>query len=464
MISPTVGNIRWDTDTHEWIIRGERVKTLVGRTSFDWATNVSHHYTGQGGFPGAGLGVADKWIEHNQELFGREDVVLAVFNEEGDWSPCSGDPPTCMFGQVPRDQRLNKNGDLVGIWDIEHLRELSRRGERVRDLTALNKNMIEYAFQKSHETGCIFDWVVDATLKHTDGISNDLISHVIRQTAAFMRAMQALYPNAAFFFRTRNEWNAHDNITVDEVNLWATRFYRWKNVTSGITRQSFKSPGAAFEAEQWPEGFCIVDPGGGNFFTYDVGPEPGKYKAGAFHQDRHRGRPGDTWIDPITPDELDRMRRDARGMPLMNTENMYMVSLAGSEGWYRGPDGWNNDIDKQIRFYSNNVPLVPYFCVHDDIGKKANADWNTTPKGKRWEDALREFFGGNAPGPGPDPEPTLLYARIINQAYDSILGRVADPGGLAHYNQQMLEGRTEASVREELIRSQEYENKNKNRG
>ena len=455
-------NIRWNVNSKNWVIRNREInRTLVGRTSFDWATLVSYHYSGQGDTPGTGLDVAKRWVEHNQRLFDREDVVLAVFNEEGGWSPCPGDPPPCMFGQGPRDQR-DKDGKLIGIWDIENLRDLSRRGERVRDLTSLNKRVIEFAFQVSHETGCIFDWVVDATLKHTDGVSIDVIDHVIRQTAAYMRTMSEKYPNAAFFFRARNEWNAHDpDVTLAKVNAWATRFYRWRNEVSGETRVSFSEPGP-FQAEQWPEGFIIVDGGGGNtIFGVDVGPEPGKFQAAAFHQDRRRGK-GDLWMEPIPANELQALRADARGMPLMNTENMYMVSKPGTEGWYRGPDGWNNDIEKQIRFYENNAHLVDYFCVHDDIGKKANPDWNRTEQGFRWEAALIEFFGGQgspAPEP-PPPPPALRYQRIIAQAYQEILGRGVDTSGLGHYNAAMAAGMTEAQMRESLIRSPEFEEKN----
>ena len=418
----TVGNIQWDRQTLEWLIRGKRIKHLVGRTSFDWAINVSYHYTGQGGFTGAGLGVADHWIGYNQNLFGREEVVFTVLNESGGWNPCLDKPPSCMFGQEPRDQRLDKKGNLVGIWDIEHLRELSRSGNRVTsyDLTDLNKSVLRYLFKTSHETGCLFDLVVDGTLKHTSGISNDLIGHVIRQTAAFCRLLQLECPKAAVFLRLRNEWNAHDDISLAEVNMWAERLYRWKRILpsgdwtsrnpSGGPMVSFTQPptpsdgGSEWFAEQMPNCFGIIDGGGGNTsWGVDIGQEPGKYQALAFHQDRHRGRPGDTWIDPITNAELNQMNSEAHGQPRMNTENMYFLSMPGTAHWYRNPDGWNNDIDKQLRFYDNNVKLVNEFTVHDDWGKKAWVGWNQTPKGKKWEDGLREFFNPGAQPPPPSP-------------------------------------------------------------
>ena len=55
------------------------------------------------------------------------------------------------------------------------------------------------------------------------------------------------------------------------------------------------------------------------------------------------------------------------------------------------------------------------------------------------------------------------FSRVINLAYERILGRSADSPGLEGYNQAMNLGLTEADMRETLIRSQEYANKNPDR-
>ncbi len=52
------------------------------------------------------------------------------------------------------------------------------------------------------------------------------------------------------------------------------------------------------------------------------------------------------------------------------------------------------------------------------------------------------------------------FTRVINLAYERILGRPADSSGLQGYNQAMNLGLTEAQMRESLIRSHEYTNKN----
>lgn len=52
------------------------------------------------------------------------------------------------------------------------------------------------------------------------------------------------------------------------------------------------------------------------------------------------------------------------------------------------------------------------------------------------------------------------FTRVINLAYERILGRPADSSGLQGYNQAMNLGLTEAQMRESLMRSEEYANKN----
>lgn len=48
------------------------------------------------------------------------------------------------------------------------------------------------------------------------------------------------------------------------------------------------------------------------------------------------------------------------------------------------------------------------------------------------------------------------FSPIITQAYQRILGRNPDPGGLASWNRSMNEGLSEAGMREGLLRSAEY--------
>jgi hypothetical protein len=52
------------------------------------------------------------------------------------------------------------------------------------------------------------------------------------------------------------------------------------------------------------------------------------------------------------------------------------------------------------------------------------------------------------------------FARIIHLAYQRILGRPADLDGLDNYNRLMNRGLSEADMRESLLRSAEYAEKN----
>jgi hypothetical protein len=56
------------------------------------------------------------------------------------------------------------------------------------------------------------------------------------------------------------------------------------------------------------------------------------------------------------------------------------------------------------------------------------------------------------------------FTRVIDLAYQRILGRPADPGGLQAYNRAMNSGLTEAQMRESLLRSPEYADKNPGTG
>jgi hypothetical protein len=55
------------------------------------------------------------------------------------------------------------------------------------------------------------------------------------------------------------------------------------------------------------------------------------------------------------------------------------------------------------------------------------------------------------------------FRPIITLAYQRILRRLPDPGGLEDFNRQMNAGLTEATMREILIRSPEYAQKNPDR-
>jgi len=294
----------------KFYFNGVRKEIVWGRTSFKLANILTYVYTGQG--YKYSLKDARDWVTHNQRSFGK-DVVLRVLLETAGWEPCDdyedGVPDNCMFGSEPRDQ---------GFWVRERLRD----GRREREVHAVGREVIEWFFRVSQATGVAFELVIDATLKH-DNIPKGEIDHVIRQVATYMGLMAEKYPLALIIPETRNEWNAHNQSghTLHDVNMWAERWDR---------------------DHYWDGAPKIVD---GSSIAYQVGPEPGKYRAGIIHPRRDRG-----WENFPNAAELAQLRRDARGMPIGFNESMFIVEIedkARMEQWYRA-GGRTTDWDKYL--------------------------------------------------------------------------------------------------------------------
>ena len=398
---------------------GIRKKRVIGRSSFKVSNALTYTYKGIGGSSGYGIAYVERWIEHNQKIFG-QDVALRVFLETAGWSSCDA----CMFGSEPRDQ---------GFWVRQQLRD----GHRETSVHPVGRKVLNWLFEASERTGVAFELIIDATLKHDD-IPKGEIDHVIRQVGLEMGRLSKTYPKALVIPSLRNEWNAHNQSghTLHDVNMWAVRWDR---------------------DNYWPGSAKIVDPGGSNTFTYDVGPEDGKYRAGMIHP--RRDPEWYTFPDSV---ELKKLQRDARGMPVGFTESMYYVEREDrdrAEKWYRNRNGWTANWGLYQDFLEHAIPLVDYSIVHDEKGAQSDSDWPR--KETRVEAWAREYFQtGDSPPPPPPPPDSLRYARIIDMAYEDILNRPADRAGLENYDQRMSSGMSEAEMRESLIRSAEYEDKN----
>jgi hypothetical protein len=330
---------------------------------------------------------AERWVEHNQKLFNREEVWFRVLKENSGWSPKA--PHEGMFGSPPRDP---------GVWDVPWLQrywnEETKKPNRVKaeHLTELNRRATEWMFKTSQETGCAFEIVIISTLKSIDRVGNGHIDHIIRQELIMLDQMKEKYPRATIMVNACNEWNAHSNrwdpwarreqISLRMVNMWAVRRDR--------------------DGYGWGE--LVVDHGGKNTFDYDVGPGRDTYDWGMLHP----VRTGEWWeAPPVGP-----IRVACNGQPYGATESKFYVDVEDSSRaneWYRNRTGWTMNPDRMMEMYDNF--------------EKAG------------------------------------FTYII-KAYQEILGRPADPGGLESYNQNMKWGLREADMRESLIRSSEYDIKN----
>jgi hypothetical protein len=373
--------------------------------------------------------VADKWIEHNQKLFNRDEVWFRVFKENGGWSPIPAGAG--MFGAPPQDPGVWNHKWLKGHWDEENKEELRVRPEHINKM---NRAVTEWFFRRSHETGCGFELCIIATLKHTDHVGNGHIDHIIRQELLMFTDMQSKYPKAKVIASACNEWDAHHvrhdpwnrrvQFSLWGVNMWATRRGRDK---------------------LW-SGQLIVDHGGRDTFDYKVGKGDDTYDWGMLHPVRG----GRDWR--LAP-KMGPIIAACNGQPYGATESMYYVDpedKARAEQWYRS-SGWQTNPDDQMMLYGNLEKAgFSYIIIHDEKGAQSDPIW---PRDEtRLESRLREKFGGTTVG--------LRYERIIQQAYREILGRDADEGGLIAYNNAMWSGMEEWELRESMIRSPEYNKKN----
>lgn len=391
-----------------FVFNGQRMENVIGRSSFKLANILSYPFTGTPGYTEAD---AQRWVEYNQSIFG-ERVVLRVFLETAGWK----DGP--MFGSSPIDK---------GQWRRHELRD----GNRTREVHPVMKRTLEWFFKTSQETGVAFELTIDATMKHDD-IPKGEIDHVIRVVGVEMGRLINLYPRALIIPNLRNEWNAHNysRHTLHEVNMWAVRWHR----------------------DQYTPGWdapITVDGGGANRFDYDVGPGPGKYRAGFIHPER-----GEGWEHFPSAADVAALRRDARGMPIGFNESMYYVEHPNPQhgrAWY-GAGGWTSDFRKYVTFLEQAPFRVDYFIIHDEKGVQCDPEWPVREtKVEAW---AREMFEGT------NPQPRMRYESIIALGYRDILGRDPDQGGLEAYNYAIENGMTEAQFREHLLRSDEFEEKN----
>lgn len=395
----------------KFYFNGQKKDVVIGRSSFKLANIVSYHYTGKG--EAYSLGQAREWCAFNQSIFGR-DVVLRVLLETAGWDPKSPG----MFGSPPQDQ---------GFWNVEKLRD----GRRETEMHPVGKKVLRWFFETSTKTGIAFELVIIATLKH-DNIPTSEIDHVIRQTGIEMGKLAVEFPRALIIPNVCNEWNAHSKFTVQDVDMWAVRWER-----DGY----------------WPGAAVIVDGGGGDELEYAVG-DGGAYKAAMIHPERT----GRDWEQ--MPD-MKWLQRKAGRFPIGFTESMYYVEKEDAERaeqWYRHRSGWTHNWHKYRRFIERCLLNVDYMIFHDEKGIQCNPWWPRQLT--RLEAWGKERFIQRPPPPPPPPPVFMRFRRIIVMAYQDILGRDADPVGVDVYNKAMLNGFTEAQLRESLIRSQEYIKKN----
>jgi hypothetical protein len=355
-------------------LNGQHTPKLIGRTAFKLSNALTYKFRGWSKY---GDSYVNRYIEQQQKLFGPH-VVLRVLLETAGWNPTDNG----MFGSEPRDQ---------GFWNVEALKD----GHREKDVHPIGKRVLEWFFKVSQETGVAFELVIDATLKHTDGVKAGEVDHVIRQVGIEMGELHLKYPRSLIIPNVRNEWNAHNKTrhTLAAVNMWA---HRWER------------------DQYWPGSQPIVCPGGGDMYTYAVGrPGSGKFAMGLIHPDRQPDNRHWTQMPNIHA-----LRAKASGMPVGFNESMYYVerrgNIAQAEAWYRNRRGWTDDWNSYKTFAERAINAVDYFIFHDEKGLQCDLNW-PFPDLTKLEHHFRVDIGVEPPPvipdvpdpdvPDPEPEP-----------------------------------------------------------
>jgi len=147
-------------------------------------------------------------------------------------------------------------------------------------------------------------------------------------------------------------------------------------------------------------------------------------------------------------------------IPIFINESILHMTQSQWNYWIPRIPKWTGlattDAGRFVRLHRGFWERGIYSTLHTMRGM--DGGWPESPPGVL-EEMIAEELGGNAPPPPPPPPPRYKFAPIIQLAYQEILGRAADDGGLSNYNNLMANGMSEANMRETLIRSKEFNDK-----
>ena len=382
------------------------------------------------------------------------------------------------------------NRDTADLfWDYNALARGERPGLNTHQ-PALTVHMQKYILLQiglARESGMKAEFVIDWTLKHANKtIGWKTIGQCIRQVAAFLRLVHVdqwdtgvdgnaighptndaandrigeLFDKVSgpidhlVAFELHNEVGAHDQASwakssmdeaaaIREVNKQLERTKRFKD---GV-------------AEQWPEGACWVSHGGRDTILYN----PKFADAVALHASRPSTR---------VKDRFHHLRK--HGIWIYINELLHYIPRdlwwTVEQGWFR-PGSSTANVSERYNFVDEILADGMCACEHG----------LTNMSNGRWKDADQDFSempldpyelargakknGNVTPPKPPDPPdvpeppvtpPAVDFGRVISLAYRGLLGRGGDENGVNHYNKKMNAGMTEAEMREELLRSEEY--------
>lgn len=379
-------------------------------------------------------GLGGKWEQQVDRYF--ERVVeqglhgVRVFGETTDWARRGGG------GQHPVFNESRATSERM--WDYNQL----KNGVRPDRVTRHNEKIIRKLVEKLQDHGLVAEYTTDATLKHTPSVGWGVIGHVIRVTASFLQSLEDEIGDINLFHELHNEWDANSGTSWERDGINAAQALDEVN-NQFVRHRRFKDG----EPEQWPRGIVGVSHGGRDTVAYDVGrPRGADYVA------LHPIRRGQWWLKT----DLESRFRDR--VRYYNESKNY-VSPAE---WTQFVDGGaysvtssTKDLARYLEFTDGAIANGIAVCYHTHVGICSGFfEEEEQPLTPLEQELIRR--GGSM----PPPPTSFRFGPIIQIAYEEILGRNADMDGLRSYNEAMKRGLTEAEMREALLRSAEYANKN----
>jgi hypothetical protein len=427
-------------------------KPLVMTSAFSAAMFIDRWLWGMGG----------NWLTYLERFIERKQRQgcdgMRVFGETTNWDDRDDNPNNDHpFFNHYRCTSLR-------MWDYNAL----RRDQRPERLTVHNQLLILKLMELAQKRGFKIEYVTDATLK--GNYSWNVIGQCIRETAYFFRCVDTNNfdldhlghetnheltdkVGAAFdrivkpirgwwTHETHNEWDAHSKPSWEMSDM--DRAAALAEVNNQLRRHHEKE-------DHWPEGEVGVSHGGRDSIEYRVGPPLGCDVIRI-----HPSRSGN-WSEVGN-----RFKHlESHGQHIYMNETKHFID---PDYWWTIDQGWfrlgssTKDVARILRFEQECLAKGYSFCRHGLVDMACGMWVDGDVYVDMALDARERATGGGSPPPPPPPK--YKYLVPVDLAYRQLLGRPADPGGLAHYDALMESGMTEADMREQLIRSQEYEDKN----
>lgn len=285
----------------------------------------------------------------------------------------------------------------------------------------------EQLVQDLMDRDMIAEFCCVATLKSV--LDEGQCGHVLNRFAQMGYSIFGGIAKTPIIWEIINEWNAYTDRTYtgDKVTLMVDRFTR-------------SSPDPTHH--NYPGALVSCSAGGSHSLGRPFG-------ARETHYNKHLPRQHNRFPD----NNALNVAFGNPPLPGCNNETIHYMTQAQYDAWVPIIPKWHGlsctNGEGLLDYIERQLALGISVCAHDLVGQQTDPSLPETP----FEQLFQRRFGA-------EPQPKLLYKRIITQAYQEILGRAPDRAGLENYNALMDRGWTEAGVREALIRSPEYREKN----